>query len=133
MWLNLIFIGTFNLDIKRGDAYQLSFKIKSTQNSKYDEKHIMKLSGCPDQYSISPIVVAVKKDQSIKLALDSKIINKAIHKNKYQMHNIDTLIDFISQQISAPAPQDTTYFSTSDLKYAYNQLNLNSNTAIRCI
>ena len=33
------------------------------------------------------------------------------------MPNIDTLLD-ISQQISAPAPQNTTYFSTLDLKYA---------------
>ena len=48
------------------------------------------------------------------------------------MPNIDTLIESISQQISAPAPQDT-YFSTSDLKYAYSQLNLDSNTAITVI
>ena len=46
-------------------------------------KHIIKLSSCPDKYFISPIVVTVKKDQTIKLALDSKVLNKAIHKNKY--------------------------------------------------
>ena len=97
-----------------------------------DEKHIIKLSSCPDKYFISPIVVTVKKDQTIKLALDSKVLNKAIHKNKYQMPNIDTLIEFISQQISAPASQNTTYFSTSDLKYAYSQLNLDANTANHC-
>ena len=45
------------------------------------------------------------------------------------MPNIDTLIESISQQISAPAPQNTTYFSTIDLKYAYSQLNLDANTA----
>ena len=67
------------------------------------EKHIIKLSSCPNNYFISPIVVTVKKDQTIKLALDSKVLNKAIHKNKYQMPNIDTLIESISQQISAPA------------------------------
>ena len=97
-----------------------------------DEKFIIKLSSCPDKYFISPIVVTVKKDQTIKLALDSKVLNKAIQKNKYQMRNIDTLIESISQQISAPAPQNIMYFSTIDLKYAYSQLNLDTNTAIHC-
>ena len=96
------------------------------------EKHIIKLSSCPDKYFISPIVVTVKTDQTIKLALDSKVLNKAIHKNKYQMPNIDTLIESISQQISAPASQNITYFSTIDLKYAYSQLNLDTNTANHC-
>ena len=58
-----------------------------------------------------------------------KVLNKAIHKNKYQMPNIDTLIDSISQQISAVASRNTTYFSTLDLKYAYSQLNLDNNAA----
>ena len=84
-----------------------------------DEKHIIKLSSCPGKYFISPIVVTVRNEQTIKLAYDSKVLNKAIHKNKNQMPNIDTLVESISQQISAPASQNTTYFSTIDLKYAY--------------
>ena len=59
------------------------------------EGHFEKLSSCFDEHSNSPIVITVKKDQSIKLALDSKVLNKAIHKNKYQMPNIDMLIDTI--------------------------------------
>ena len=45
------------------------------------------------------------------------------------MPNIDTLIESISQEVSAPASQKTTYFSALVLKYAYSQLNLDSNTA----
>ena len=48
------------------------------------------------------------------------------------MPNIDTLIESIFQQISAAASQNTTYFSTIDLKYAYNLLNLYTNTANHC-
>ena len=44
------------------------------------------------------------------------------------MPKIDTLFESISQQISAPASQDTTYFSTLDLNYAYSQLKLDTNT-----
>ena len=72
-------------------------------------------------------MVTVKKDQTLKLALDSKILNKSILKDKYQMPKIDTLFESISQQISAPASQDTTYFSTLDLNYAYSQLKLDAN------
>ena len=50
--------------------------------------HIEKLSSCADEHFISPIVITVKKDPSMNLALDSKLLNKAIHKNKYQMTNI---------------------------------------------
>ena len=110
----------------------LQKKVYNEPKKLLDEKHIVKLTNCPDKYFISPIVVIVKKDQTIELALDSKVLNKDIHKNKYQMPNIDTLIESISQQISAPASQNTTYFSTLDLKYAYSQLNLDTNTANDC-
>ena len=48
-----------------------------------DEKHIIKLTNWTEKYFIFPMDVTVKKDQAIKLALDSKILNKAIHKKKY--------------------------------------------------
>ena len=47
---------------------------------------------CSDKNFISPTVITVKRDKTVKLALDSKILNKSIHKNKYQTPNIDNLI-----------------------------------------
>ena len=82
----------------------LQDKVNTELKKLLAEKHIIKLSSCPDKYFLSLIVVTVKKDQKIKLALDSKVLNKAIHKDKYQTPNIDTLIESISQQIRAPAP-----------------------------
>ena len=96
-----------------------------------NEGHIEKLTNCSDQFFISSIVITVKKDQSIKIALDSKILNKAIHKNKYEMPNIDSLIQTISQTLST-APQEMAYFTTLDLQYTYSQLNLHSDTARYC-
>ena len=40
---------------------KVNFELKNL----LDEKHIIKLSSCPDKYFISPIVVTVKKDQTI--------------------------------------------------------------------
>ena len=57
---------------------------------------------------------------------------KSIHKNKSQKLNIYNLIDTIQQNLSTNALQETAYFSTLDLKYAYSQLNLNPETARHC-
>ena len=97
-----------------------------------DEKHIIKLNSCSDKNFISPIVITVKRDKTVKLALDSKILNKSIHKNKYQMPNIDNLIDTIQQNLNTSASQETAYYSTLDLNYAYSQLKLDPETARHC-
>ena len=66
--------------------------------------------------------------------MDSKIFNKAINKNKYQLPNTETLIVSISEIITdyKTKPADKIYFSTIDLKYAYSQLNFHPKTAKHC-
>ena len=53
--------------------------------------HVEKLKECSDRYFVSPIVITVKKDGSVKLALESRELNKQVHKNKYEMPNIENL------------------------------------------
>ena len=65
-----------------------------------DDGQIIKLEKCPDDLFISPVVVTVKKDKSVKIALDSKKLNDAIHKNEYQMQSLDHLIDSVAVHIS---------------------------------
>ena len=43
--------------------------------------HIEKLEDCSDKFFVSPIVFTVKKDGSVKLALDARELNKQVHKN----------------------------------------------------
>ena len=74
-------------------------------------------------------MITVIKDQPIKLALDSKVLNKVIHKDQYQMPNIDMLIDTISQHITNTQFGQQQYFTTLDSKYAYSQLKLHHDTA----
>ena len=66
--------------------------------------HIEKLNECSDKYFVSPIVITVKKDGSVKLALESRELNKQVHKNKYQMPNIEELMDTVGQTISERKP-----------------------------
>ena len=56
------------------------------------------------------IVISVKRDQTIKLDLDSKILNKFIHK-KNQTPNTDRLIDSISQIITNFQAESSELFS----------------------
>ena len=81
------------------------------------QEHIEKLEECSDKHFVSPIVITVKKDGSVKLASESRE-SKQVHKNKYQMPNIEELMDTIGQTRNERKTGDV-YFSTMDLKYAY--------------
>ena len=48
------------------------------------------------------------------------------------MPNIDNQINTIQQNLNTNASQETAYFSTLDLKYAYSQFNLDPETARHC-
>ena len=76
-----------------------------------NQKHIIKLDKCSDRQLISPIVITAKKDQTTKLALDSKEVNNFFHRNKFQMLNIDLLLDNIAQVIKSNN-NEQTLFST---------------------
>ena len=78
------------------------------------------------------MVITVKRDTTITLAMDSKVIKKAIHKNKYQMQNMDCLMDNIAKSISESSHESEVLFSTIDLRYAYSQIPLDEATAKHC-
>ena len=95
------------------------------------EGHIQNLDKCTSDCFIAHIVITVKKDDSIKLALDAKPINRQLYKNKYQMPNVEELLDGVSQIVTAQAA-GTLFFTVLDLKYAYSQLKLTPQTARQC-
>ena len=95
------------------------------------EGHRIKLEKCDEDCCISPIVITRKKDTSIKLALDSKLLNDQIFKNKYQLPNIHELIDNVALQISEKS-NGRVWFSNLDLKNAYSQLKLCNQTSKQC-
>ena len=98
-----------------------------------EDKQIIRLENCSDEYFISPVVITVKKDKSIKIALDYKELNDAIHRNKYQLQSIDNLIDAAANYISEwSTEQGTLYFSKIDLKYVYSQIPLDTQLQKHC-
>ena len=105
--------------------------VKVELNRMEKEGHIVKLSKCDKDCFFNPIVITRKKDGSIKLALDSKLLNDQIFKNKYQMPNIHELIDNIALQLSNKDSGEV-WFSNLDLQYAYSQLQLCTDTSKQC-
>ena len=70
---------------------------------------------------VSPAVITVKKDKSIKIALDSRKLNEITVKRKAQMPNMEELISRISRKISEG--EDGEILATKlDFDYAYGQI-----------
>ena len=74
-----------------------------------------------------------EKTKSVTIALDSKELNDAIHKNKYQMQSIDHPIDALAIYISERRIQNGTfYFSKIDIKHAHSQIPLDQQLQKHC-
>ena len=63
------------------------------------EGHIRKVGKINDEVFIQPVVITVKKDKSVKIALDARSLNDAIQKDKYQMPNLFTLMEQVAEII----------------------------------
>ena len=71
--------------------------------------HIEKFSSCSEESIVSLIAITEKNNQYIKLALDSKVLNKSILK-KYQVSNIEWPTDSISQKPNKHTKPSTSIF-----------------------
>ena len=78
-------------------------KVQPELTKLLSEGYIKKLDKGTSDCFIAPIVITVKKDDSIKLALDAKPINRQLFKNKNQMPNVDELLDGVSQIVTENA------------------------------
>ena len=63
------------------------------------EGHIGKINEIKDDVFIQPTVITVKKDRSVKIALDARALNQAIEKEKYQMPNLEKLLDTVAEKL----------------------------------
>ena len=94
--------------------------------------HFEKANDIDENCFVSPAVNTVKKDKSVKIALDSRKVNEITVKRKAQMPNIEELISRISRK-SADGPPDEIWTSKRDLDYAYSQIVLSKEACNLCI
>ena len=106
-------------------------KVQNELQKLIGDKQIIKMDKCSEEL-IRPVVITVKKDNTVKIALDSKKLNYAIHKKKYQFQSIahfDSVAVFISESKNKPGQY---FFSKMDLKYAYSQILIDENSKKYC-
>ena len=94
------------------------------------EGHIEKINEIKDDLFIQPTVITVKKDRSVKIALDARALNQAIDKDKYQMPNLDNLLDMVAEKLDNE--EGEAWYSSVDMTYAYGQIPLHFLTAKHC-
>ena len=114
----------------RGIPIHIQDKVEKEIEKLLTEGHITKLDKSTSDCFIAPIVITVKRTtkRMIKLAMDAKPIKSQLFKNKYQMPNVDEIIDGVSQLVTEKK-EGTFYFTVLCLKYAYSQLKLAADTA----
>ena len=102
--------------------HQLS-EVKLRIDQLVSEGYIEKFWRCSKDCFISPIAITAKRDGSIKLALNWKLLNKPIFCNIYQKPKLFELTDNVVLTISGHN-ENLFWFSSIDFKYAYSQMPL---------
>ena len=70
--------------------------VKNELEKLIEKRHLEKADKTTENCFISPAVIAIKKDKSVKIALDSKKQNEACVKRKAAMPNMEELISKVS-------------------------------------
>ena len=78
---------------------QLQNQVDKEIEKNLKEGHIEKVDKIQDDVFMQPTVITVKKNISVKIALDARALNQYIAKDKYQMPNLDNLIDMIAEKL----------------------------------
>ena len=107
---------------------QLKEDARLIQQKKTNSDSLTTIENC----FVSPAVITVKNDKSVKIALDSRKLNEITIKTKAQMPNMEELNSRISRKI-ADGPADEVWISKYDLDYAYGQLILSREARNLCI
>ena len=78
---------------------QLQDQVDKEIKQLLEQGQIEKVDTIKDDVFIQPVVITVKKDRSVKIALDARALNNSIANDKYQMPNLENLMDMIAEKI----------------------------------
>ena len=74
----------------------------------------------------------MRKDKSVKIALDSGELNNNRTKMRPHTPNMEKILNQIFTEVTG-APNEPLWISETDLEYAYGQLKLSEETSKHCI
>ena len=93
--------------------------------------HIERVDKISDEMFIQPVVITVKEDRTVKIALVARSLNNAIMKEKYQMPKLDSLMEMIAEIVDGKQ-EEAVLFTSLDMLYAYGPTTLHPDTARLC-
>ena len=94
--------------------------------------HLERLETIEEDCFVSPVVITVKKDKTVKIALDARKLNDSCIKKRPHMPNMEELLNHISTELSKN-DRDPIWITVVDLDYAYGQMKLAPETSKHCI
>ena len=96
---------------------QLQDQVDKKIKNLLEQGHIEKVDTIKDDVFIEPVVITVKKDRSVKIALDARALNNSITKNKFQLPNSENLMDMIAEKLTEKKEK----YGTVDIKCALDR------------
>ena len=94
--------------------------------------HLEKVKHVDEDCFVSPVVITVKNDKSVKIALDSRKLNDSCIKIRPHMPNMEELLNQSSVEITRDRTKELM-MSKIDLDYAYGQMKLSKETSRQCV
>ena len=82
----------------RRNTLQLQEAVGAEIDSLLKEGHIRMIEKINNEVFIQPVVITVKKDKTVKIALDARSLNDAISMDKNQKLNLDNLIELVAEK-----------------------------------
>ena len=105
--------------------------VKQELEKLIEKGHLEKADKTTENCFVSPAVITIKKDKSVKIAYDSRKLNEACIKRKAAMPNMEELICKISAEITKSTGE--IWMSKIDLDNAYGQAKLSKEAAKHCV
>ena len=96
-----------------------------------EKGHLEKADQTTENCFVSPAIITIKKDKSVKIALDSRNLNESCVKRKATMPDMEELISKISAEITKS--NEEIWMSKLDLDYAYGQARLSKEASRHCV
>ena len=105
--------------------------VKKELEKLIESGHLDEADNTTENCFVSPAVITIKKDKSVKIALDSRKLNEACVKRKAAMPIMEELISKISAEITRNNGE--IWMSKIDLDYAYGQAKLTVEATKHCV
>ena len=115
----------------RSKPYHLQKDVKNELDRLIKSGQLERLKTIEEDCFVSPVVITVKKDKTVKIALDARKLNDGCVKKRPHMPNLEELLNQISAELSRNN-HDPIWISVIYLDYAYGQMKLEPETSKHC-